>query len=111
MKEQIYILKSLELVNQCKIRFQEVNMLWSILILCISAKAVEMRYIEVGNRNSFPIWIQTLTNNNGPPLSNEIKRINPGGRIKYEIGDNGWAGRLWPKIGCDQNGIVHGKLE
>lgn len=97
--------KSFELLNQCKVRVQEVNMLWLIVILCFSAQVVEMRrYIEVGNRCSFPIWIQALTNNNGAPLSNEIKRINSGGRIKYEISDNGWAGRLWPKTGCDYRG-------
>ena len=82
------------------------RMLWLVLIVfCCSAQVVELRrYIEVRNQNNFAIWIETLTNNNGPPLSNEIKRINPGGRIKYEISDQGWAGRLWPKIGCDQNG-------
>lgn len=81
-------------------------MLWLVLIVfCYSTKVVELRrHIEVKNLNNFPIWIETLTNNNGAPLSNEIKRINAGGGIKYEISDQGWAGRLWPKIGCDQHG-------
>lgn len=81
-------------------------MLWIVLtVLLYSVQLVELRrYIQVGNRNNFPIWIETLTNNNAAPLSNEIVRINPGGRVKYQIRNEGWAGRLWPKIGCDQNG-------
>lgn len=63
------------------------------------------RYIEVGNECDFPIWIQTLTNDNGPPLLNTaMTRINPGGRMRYDIGDDGWAGRLWARYGCDENG-------
>lgn len=27
-----------------------------------------------------------------------------GERKTFNIGDEGWAGRLWPKTGCDQNG-------
>lgn len=82
-------------------------MLWLVVLIvfCFSAHVVELkRYIQVGNQNNFPIWIETIPNNNSPKLSNEIVRINSGGRIKYEISDGGWAGRLWPKIGCDQYG-------
>lgn len=76
-----------------------------LIVLCSSVHIVELyRFIEVGNRNNFPIWIETLANANGRPLSNEIVRINPGGRIKYEISAGGWAGRLWPKLGCDGYG-------
>lgn len=76
-----------------------------LIVLCCSAQIVEMgRNIEVGNRNGFPIWIQTLTNNNGPPLTNEIVRLNAGERKSFSIRDEGWAGRIWPKTGCDQNG-------
>lgn len=80
-------------------------MLRFVLILCLSTPFVELRRaIEVGNRNNFAIWIETLTNNNGPPLSNEVIRLNPGGKHTYNVRDEGWAGRLWPKIGCDQRG-------
>lgn len=80
-------------------------MLRFVLILCLSTPFVELRrVIEVGNRNNFAIWIETLTNNNGPPLSNEVIRLNPGGKHTYNVRDEGWAGRLWPKIGCDQRG-------
>ncbi|XP_031635147.1 thaumatin-like protein 1b [Contarinia nasturtii] len=76
-----------------------------LIVLCSSVHIVELRrFIEVGNRNIFPIWIETLANANGPKLSNEIVRINPGGRIKYEISVNGWAGRLWPKFNCNNSG-------
>lgn len=77
------------------------------LVFCVSlsASVVELRRtIQVGNRNNFPIWIETLTNDNGPPLTNQIIRLNSGGQHTFNIHDKGWAGRLWPKIGCDQRG-------
>lgn len=62
-----------------------------------------LRYIDIGNRNSYPIWIETQTNNNGPPLHGIVK-LDPKARTKFDISDGGWAGRIWPKTGCDQNG-------
>lgn len=77
----------------------------ALIVLCCSAQLVELkRFIEVGNRNGFPIWIQTLTNNNGPALTNGIAKINPNEKKRFDVSDSGWAGRLWPKTGCDQNG-------
>lgn len=64
-----------------------------------------MRSIDVGNRNGYPIWLQTQGNNGHPALRNgEIIKLEPGARFKYDIGDGGWAGRLWPKTGCDNSG-------
>lgn len=77
----------------------------ALIVLCCTAQVVELRRnIEVGNRNGFPIWIQTLTNNNGPPLVNGVIRLNPGESRLLRIRDEGWAGRIWPKTGCDKNG-------
>lgn len=66
---------------------------------------VALRYIEVGNKNKFPIWIQTQPNNGQPALLNgKIMKVDPNGKFKYDIADGGWAGRLWPKTGCDGSG-------
>lgn len=62
------------------------------------------RFIKIVNKNYFAIWIQTQTNNNGPPLGNVVK-IDGGQHFQYDISNAGWAGRLWPKIECDRNGI------
>lgn len=80
-------------------------MIWFVLfVFYIFDNTVAERYIKVENRNDFPIWIQTLTNNNGTALSNKNFRICPGGRLTYNISDNGWSGRFWPKIGCNRSG-------
>lgn len=92
-------------------RFWEVKMIntamwYKLIALFHFISAVELlRSIQVANRNNFPIWIETSSNNNGPPLANGIVGINPGQSYRYDISDNGWAGRLWPKIGCDQRGF------
>lgn len=33
-----------------------------------------------------------------------MAKLNPGEHTKYDIDDDGWAGRLWPKTGCDDDG-------
>lgn len=64
-----------------------------------------LRYIEIGNKNNFPIWIETKPNDNKPPLRNgEIVKLNPNDRTKYDIEDAGWGGRFWAKVGCDESG-------
>lgn len=63
-----------------------------------------LRYIKVGNSNSFPIWIETQANSNQPALTSAIVQINPGSNKIYDIKDSGWGGRLWAKVGCDKNG-------
>lgn len=74
------------------------------MVLCGLTQSFALRrVIEINNRNNFNIWIQTLTNNNGPPLTG-VFVIGPGQRKTIDISDAGWAGRLWPKIGCDQSG-------
>lgn len=64
-----------------------------------------LRYIQVKNSNSFPIWIETEPNDNQPELTNEIVKIETGSNTKYDIQDSGWGGRLWAKVGCDKNGV------
>lgn len=80
------------------------KMFWFLLFGFLQVgQIIGLRYIEVGNRNRFPIWIETQTNNNGPPL-HAIVKLPPGARNKYTISDGGWAGRLWAKVGCDDSG-------
>lgn len=80
------------------------KMFWFLLFGFLQVgQIIGLRYIEVGNRNGFPIWIETQTNNNGPPLHGIVK-LPPGARNKYTISDGGWAGRLWAKVGCDDSG-------
>lgn len=87
-------------LNYCK------EMIWIVfLTVALVENSVALRYIKVANKNSFPIWIETLTNpdSSGPPLQKVI-RVNPGAVQQYNIQDVGWAGRLWPKIGCNNQG-------
>ena len=74
-----------------------------VAMLCVQ-HTVGLRYIEVTNKNNYRIWIETLTNNQGPPLKQGVTLLEPKAKIKYDIPDAGWAGRLWPKTGCDAGG-------
>lgn len=74
-----------------------------VAMLCVQ-HTVGLRYIEVTNKNNYRIWIETLTNNQGPPLKQGVTVLEPKAKIKYDIPDAGWAGRLWPKTGCDAGG-------
>lgn len=66
---------------------------------------VALRYIKVNNWTEKTIWIQTHGNDGHPPLQNgSIVKIDTGARFKYDISDDGWAGQLWPKTGCDDSG-------
>lgn len=66
---------------------------------------VALRYIEVNNRNDYPIWIQTQGNNGHPALLNgQIMKFDAGASFKYDIEEDGWSGRLWPKTECQPNG-------
>lgn len=80
-------------------------MWWLIFIFLHVYQITGLRYIEVGNQNGFPIWIQTKPNDKTPPLRNgEIVKLNANDRTKFDIDDAGWGGRLWAKVGCDDNG-------
>lgn len=85
--------------------FNSVIMEWFIFVVLFCAGHISaLRYIQVTNQNTFPIWIQTQPNSDQPPLTNQIIQIMPGGGTVYNVQDSGWGGRLWPKVGCDGNG-------
>jgi len=62
------------------------------------------RQIAFTNRCSHPIWISPLTNGNGTPLPEGIRRVESGAGFTYQIPNGGWGGRFWPKQGCDGSG-------
>lgn len=79
--------------------------LWLTLLAVVCVQhTTGLRYIKIKNSNRFPIWIETQTNNRGRPLGKGIVHLQPGKSTQYNIPDSGWAGRLWPKTGCDGNG-------
>jgi len=47
----------------------------------------------------------TAPNHNVSPLSNVLVQLNNGQSQSYAIPKAGWAGRMWPKVGCDANGL------
>lgn len=63
------------------------------------------RYIRVYNRYGNTIWLQSLGNRGHPPLQNgEIIKVDADASHTYEITDGEWAGLIWPKIRCQNNG-------
>jgi hypothetical protein len=62
------------------------------------------RDIKFNNKCGRDIWISPLTNGNGAPLRDGIVRLTNSGSHTYQIPDNGWGGRFWPKTGCDGSG-------
>lgn len=65
------------------------------LIQCISA----LRYIDVGNKYTATLWIQSNLK------GRELVRIDASKTVRYDIPDSGWvSGIMWPKIGCDASG-------
>jgi hypothetical protein len=60
--------------------------------------------IKVTSRCSFPIWIAVTSNPGKPDLPGANHRLDNGASINYQIPNAGWAGRMWPKIGCDGSG-------
>jgi len=78
-----------------------------VLAVCalLSVNLIEAaRQIAFTNRCGYDIWVNPLTNAQGPPLPGNIVRLGNGGSHTYQIPDSGWGGRFWPKSGCDNNG-------
>lgn len=81
------------------------------LVLCILIAALCVmvseagREIKVTNKCGYPIWTSAFTN---LPIQGGVirgvQKIAKGGTFVYQIPQNGWGGRIWPKTGCDANG-------
>lgn len=76
----------------------------SVLLVLAYLAGIQGRTIEFHNRCDHDVWVQPLTNAQGPPLGGGIQRLNIGGYYTYQIPDAGWGGRFWPKINCDSSG-------
>lgn len=77
------------------------------LVVCLSVLspiAFGERTIRMNNRCGQAIWIGQTTNNNNAPLQGGIRRLDANGNTVFSIPDSGWAGRMWPKTGCNNNG-------
>ncbi|XP_021955579.1 glucan endo-1,3-beta-glucosidase [Folsomia candida] len=73
-------------------------------ILAVIVAGAHCRQITFNNRCGRDIWISPLTNGNGAPLPDGIRRLSNSGSYTYQIPNGGWGGRFWPKTGCDGSG-------
>lgn len=60
--------------------------------------------LSVTNQCDFPVWMATQPNTEIAPLPEGTVKLEKGQSQDYAIPSDGWAGRLWPKTGCDSNG-------
>jgi len=64
--------------------------------------------IAITSACSFPIWIDQTPNigYSSLPSNNpsSVGKLENGQTATYPIPSGGWAGRFWPKTGCDANG-------
>lgn len=68
------------------------------------AAASNTTRLSVTNQCVFPVWMATQPNAQIAPLPGGTVKLSKGQSHSYSIPTSGWAGRLWPKIGCDGNG-------
>ncbi|KAF8062655.1 Glucan endo-1 [Scenedesmus sp. PABB004] len=62
------------------------------------------RTLKFVNACPQPIWLSSTHNTDRMPLPGGVVKIAQGASYTYDIPSNGWAGRLWPKVGCDDAG-------
>ena len=60
--------------------------------------------LSVKNNCPSTIWLAMTPNPNYPSLGNNIQ-VTSGQSYTYNIPNGNWAGRFWPKIGCDGFGV------
>lgn len=59
----------------------------------------------ITNNCSMDVWMAFTPNAGSDPLPDGIVKITAsGGSHGYSVPTTGWAGRLWPKMGCDSTG-------
>jgi len=83
---------------------EKMKVFTTILLGLAYVVGIQSRNIEFHNRCDHDVWVQPLTNAQGPPLGGGIQRLNVGGYYNYAIPNDGWGGRFWPKINCDGQG-------
>ena len=60
------------------------------LLLVALLSLAQSRQIEFTNRCGYDIWINPLTNAEGPPLAGGIARLSNHAQFTYQIPDSGW---------------------
>jgi len=80
------------------------KLIYLLLLVALSMSWTESRDINFVNKCGYDIWINPLTNAQGPQIAGGIAKIANGGQFTYRIPDSGWAGRFWPKSGCNAQG-------
>jgi len=75
-----------------------------VLVAVLTVVGIQAREIAFTNRCGYDIWVNPLTNAQGPPLAGGIVRLGNGASHTYRVPDGGWGGRFWPKSGCDGSG-------
>ncbi len=60
--------------------------------------------LSVKNNCAFTTWLATAPNSNQAPLPGGTIKLTQGQTYTYNIPSGGWAGRFWPKTGCDGSG-------
>jgi len=58
----------------------------------------------VKNNCAFTTLLATAPNSNRAPLPGGTIKLTQGQTYTYNIPNGGWAGRFWPKTGCDGSG-------
>jgi len=75
-----------------------------ILLLSFVGLIQAQRFVQFTNKCPHDIWIEPLTNAQGPAHPDGIVRLGNQATHTYHISQEGWGGRFWPKQGCDGNG-------
>lgn len=60
--------------------------------------------LSVYNNCPYTTWLATTPNFGISPLPEGTVTLGSRQRYVYQIPSGGWAGRFWPKTGCDQSG-------
>jgi len=71
------------------------------LALLATSEAVEL---TVTNNCDQTLWMATTPNYQIDPLPDGVVTLVPAQTYTYAIPEQGWAGRFWPKVGCDETG-------
>lgn len=75
-----------------------------VVAVCLAVSEAD-REIRITNKCPYNVWISPATNQpvQGGVIS-DIRNLGNGASFIYQIPTNGWAGRFWPKTGCDGSG-------
>ena len=76
----------------------------TVMLAMMAISAISALELTVQNNCAFTTWLATTPNFQIDPLPDGTVQLNSGQRYVYNIPNQGWAGRFWPKTGCDSAG-------